>query len=55
METEELGWSGDSVECMSLVVMALASLTMFGLSKHEKTMPLTDHIANILTDGIQPN
>ena len=55
METEELGWSGDSMECMSLVVMALASLTMFGLSKHEKTMFLTDEIAKILPDGIQPS
>ena len=43
------------MECMSLVVMALAPLTMFGLSKLEKTMFLTDEIAKILPDGIQPS
>ena len=54
LETEELGWSGDSKECMSLVVIALASLTMFGLSTHEKTTPLSDAIANVLIPKIQP-
>lgn len=48
LEPEELGWSGDSRECMSLIVMALASVTMFGLSRHEKTIPLTNSIANLL-------
>lgn len=54
LETEELGWSADSKECMSLVVMALASLTMFGLSRHEKTTPLIDAIANVLIPKSQP-
>ena len=54
LEPEELGWSGDSQECMSLVVMALASLTMFGLSRQEKTMPLSDAIANVLINRSQP-
>ena len=53
LEPQELGWSEDSEECMSLVVMALASVTMFGLSKHEKTRPLSHAIASILISSSQ--
>ena len=34
VETEELGWSADSKECMDLILMALTSLTAFGLSRY---------------------
>ncbi len=37
LETEELGWSADSKECMDLVLMALSSLTTFGLSRYPDT------------------
>ena len=53
LEPQELGWSEDSEECMSLVVMALASVTMFGLSKHEKTRPLSHAIASMLISSSQ--
>ena len=48
VETEELGWSEDSRECMSLVLMALTSLTAFGLSRHSGTEFLANEIANLV-------
>lgn len=47
VETEELGWSEDSRECMSLVLMALTCLTAFGLSRHSGTEFLVNEIANL--------
>ncbi len=45
VETEELGWSPDSKECMDLILMALTSLTTFGLSRFSKTEFLARRIA----------
>lgn len=45
VETEELGWSADSRECMDLILMALTLLTTFGLSRHKKTESLAKRIA----------
>ena len=47
VETEELGWSADSKECMDLILMALASLTAFGLSRYSKTEFLAKKIAEL--------
>ena len=45
VETEDLGWSADSKECMDLILMALISLTTFGLSRYSKTESLARKIA----------
>ena len=47
VETEELGWSGDSKECMDLILMALTSLTAFGLSRFPSTEFLARKIADL--------
>ena len=47
METEELGWSADSKECMDLILMALTSLTAFGLSRYSKTEFLAEKLAEL--------
>ena len=44
MQTEDIGWSADSKEGMDMVLMALASLTTFGLSRHPATELLAREI-----------
>ena len=47
VETEELGWSADSKECMDLILMALTSLTAFGLSRYSSTEFLVRKVADL--------
>ena len=46
VQTEELGWSADSKECMDLILMSLTSLTAFGLSRYSNT----EFLARKITD-----
>ena len=47
VETEQLGWSADSKECMDLILMALTSLAAFGLSRYPNTEFLARKIADL--------
>lgn len=52
MQTEDVGWSADSKEGIDMVLMALASLTIFGLSRHPDTEFLAREIAATVVSRI---